>query len=248
VTEQQWLACTDPMPMLEFLRTSGKLTDRKARLFAVACCRQVWTSLPDEAARTAVEVAERFADGLASRRELARAWSGTGWTVDVARTSSWYATRAGWRRVAWNAACNTSDAMADYHARSSRMTAPATSDSANPAVEVLRRYADFSAGRKRARAHQAEMLRDLIGPLPFRPVAVTQSWLTWNGDIVVRLAEAAYQNRRMPAGDLDGAALAVLADASEEAGCGDEAILRHLRGAGPHLRGCWAVDLLTGRA
>jgi hypothetical protein len=39
----------------------------------------------------------------------------------------------------------------------------------------------------------------------------------------------------------------VLADALEEAGCGDEEILGHLRGPGPHVRACWVLDLLLGR-
>jgi hypothetical protein len=46
-------------------------------------------------------------------------------------------------------------------------------------------------------------------------------------------------------GHLDNARLAVLSDALEEAGC-DDAILSHLRSPGPHVRGCWAVDLCLG--
>jgi hypothetical protein len=41
--------------------------------------------------------------------------------------------------------------------------------------------------------------------------------------------------------------LPVLADALEEAGCTDADILSHLRGPGPHVRGCWVVDLLLGK-
>jgi hypothetical protein len=40
----------------------------------------------------------------------------------------------------------------------------------------------------------------------------------------------------------------VLADALEEVGCTDAGLLGHLRGPGPHVRGCWAVDLLLGRS
>jgi len=59
--------------------------------------------------------------------------------------------------------------------------------------------------------------------------------------------EAAYHDRSLPAGTLDRDRLAVLADALEDAGCSHAEMLTHLRGVGPHVRGCWVVDLLLGK-
>jgi hypothetical protein len=56
------------------------------------------------------------------------------------------------------------------------------------------------------------------------------------------LARAAYDERSLPSGTLDLTRLAVLADALEDAGVADEALVGHLRGPGPHVRGCWALD------
>ena len=63
---------------------------------------------------------------------------------------------------------------------------------------------------------------------------------------VVALAEAAYEERLLPSGELDTQRLAILADALEEAGAAG-ALLEHLRSPGPHIRGCFAVDLVLAR-
>ena len=91
------------------------------------------------------------------------------------------------------------------------------------------------------------MFRCVFGN-PFRPVTISPDVLAWNDATVVRLAQTAYEERHLPEGTLDNGRLAVLADALEEAGCTDTAILGHLRGPGPHVRGCWAVDLLLGKS
>src|SRR5947209_14606038 len=67
MTEREWSGCTDLRLMLDQLR--GRVSDRKLRLFAVACCRHIWALLPDERSRHAVDVAEQYADGRASQRE-----------------------------------------------------------------------------------------------------------------------------------------------------------------------------------
>jgi hypothetical protein len=86
------------------------------------------------------------------------------------------------------------------------------------------------------------LLRDLFGN-PWCPVVLDPTWLT--PDVLV-LARGAHDERLMPRGELDPARLAVLADALLDAGCTSAEVLGHLRGPGPHVRGCVAVDWCLG--
>jgi hypothetical protein len=85
--------------------------------------------------------------------------------------------------------------------------------------------------------YQLALIRCLFGN-PFRPTCLSPAWRTPQA---LALARTAYGERQFEE-------LPVLADALEEAGCADEAILSHLRGPGPHVRGCWAVDLVLDRS
>src|SRR5262249_30548289 len=92
----------------------------------------------------------------------------------------------------------------------------------------------------RERQAQAALLRCVLGPLPFRRVAVEPAWLARNDGAARKIAQAVYDERRF-------ADLPVLADALEESSCTDAELLDHLRSPGPHARGCWAVDALLRR-
>ncbi|MGL4550680.1 MAG: hypothetical protein ACRC33_05795, partial [Gemmataceae bacterium] len=83
-----------------------------------------------------------------------------------------------------------------------------------------------------------DTVRELFGDPP-RWRVIDPLWLSVNDGAAGRLARAAYDRRSF---DL----LPVLADALEEAGCADADLLAHLRSPGPHVRGCWALDLLLG--
>jgi hypothetical protein len=84
---------------------------------------------------------------------------------------------------------------------------------------------------------ETELALELVGPNPFRPTAFSPGWRT---DTAVALAKQMYESR-------DFGAMPILADALQDAGCEDAAILGHCRGAGPHVRGCWVVDLVLGK-
>jgi hypothetical protein len=109
-------------------------------------------------------------------------------------------------------------------------------------------YASNARDRRGEVNAQVATLHDLFGPLPFRPLLLDPAWLTWHDGLVVRLAQVAYEEWHLPAGRLDNSRLWVLADALEEAGCLEAGLLSHLRSPGPHVRGCWAVDLVLGKS
>src|SRR5262245_5498754 len=69
VTEIEWLESSDPRRLLKHLH--GKVSTRKRRLFSVACCRRIWKLIEDSRSRSAIEVAERYAERKANGQELA---------------------------------------------------------------------------------------------------------------------------------------------------------------------------------
>jgi hypothetical protein len=220
MTEAEWLAYADPEKMLEFLR--GKASDRKLRLFACGCSRHVWDNLPTDLTREAVETVERVVDGLAERYELDSVW----------RRREYKS--GSWRR----------------NERGEKVTTPL----ANPWQdfwEVARDVAWETARlgvRREGRRFQAALLCCVMGN-PFCPSSpLPSAVLAWNDRTIPRLAQAIYEDRKMPAGTLDPGRLAILADALLDGGCDDEALMQHCRGPGPHVRGCWAVDLILGKA
>jgi hypothetical protein len=228
MTEADWLACTDPRPMLASLE--GKASDRKLRLFAAACCRRIWHLLPDQRSRQAVEVAERYADGRATDEELETASDAAHavWDADMKR-----AARAGkWDRRS----------RLPYYSASAaayNVAIPLGWWGGAPAFVAPDEIARGAHANVDAEGMaQCVLLRDILGPLPFRPLAVEPTWLTSN---VASLAHTAYDERAFDR-------LPILADALEEAGCTDAELLAHCRQPGEHVRGCWVVDLVLAKS
>jgi hypothetical protein len=240
MTEADWLACTEPQRMLAFLR--GKVSDRKLRLFAVACCRQVCDLIMDERSFQAIDAAEHYADGLISDevlgtfRNAARlARKAVRGTTPLAGNSPHFNAALAADAVVESSGENTVQA-ADWVASAISRQAiadPHDGDS-DDACEAIWHFKMFRA---------CPLFRDIFGN-PFRPVAIFPAW---KSQTVVSLAQAAYEQRELPAATLDPTRLAVLADALEDAGCTQAGILNHLRGPGPHVRGCWVSDLLLGK-
>src|SRR5262245_19704469 len=267
--EAEWLKSDDPFRMLDFL--GARMSDRKLRLFSVACCRRI--ERLDEYHRGAVEVAERYADGLASPAERRAAWDSVAhlssythegvlevqrwvcallfalgadneWPVDpfsgqFVHHASGVHTPTDWARSA-----------AYFAARSTvgqgyeRMKTTA-SFWGRLVFRVKQALSDGYVGRLLDHDFRAEcreqppLLRDIAGN-PFRPIALEPNWLRQDDNTVLKMASILYQERRC-------ADLPILADALEDAGCDNADILSHLRGPGPHVRGCWVVDLLLGK-
>ena len=224
MTEAEWLASGDHSVMLAFVHTKGVDGFRKYRLLLVAYCR---TFLPvllvDERTRRVVEAAEAYSDGVVGQAELAQA-----------------------KRVARKA-------VAGQFQLDSAVRGVAHGVPKRQAVDFpyfcLRpwRTGNFNRPTPAQRHRLGQLIRDIFGN-PFRPSPpLPPAVLAWNERTIPRLAQAIYEDRRLPAGTLDPARLAMLADALTDAGCTDEELIQHCRSAGPHVRGCWAIDLILGK-
>ena len=105
MTEDEWQSCTDPQLMLDSLR--DKVSERKLRLFAVACCRLLFFLLKDDRVQQAVLRAEDLPDDDALDSlllELQRSGDHLGALVAV--LPSWSSSRSKFSQVGlFNLAC-----------------------------------------------------------------------------------------------------------------------------------------------
>lgn len=223
--EAEWLRCTDPYPMLAFVK--GKASERKLRLFALASCRRIWHLLTDERLEKAVQVADQFADGLCAEEALNFA------RIEASKCRS---VRFEW----WND-CISAIRWATYPDHYAEHSAESAAFARRAAIIYSRLNTRNKVSEVVESAAQCDLLRDIFGTLPFGLLpSLGPAVFAWNGGRMKRLAESVYEERGFDC-------LPILADALEDAGCTDTAILAHCRSSGPHVRGCWLIDLLSGK-
>jgi hypothetical protein len=246
MTEQEWLACTDLKLMLHFLW--GKVSDRKFRLFVTACCRRIWHLMPDERMRN-VEVAEMCADGLADPTVFPVIKATLRDVIEPIRKESVTTREAGdpvrAARIMQGVDAGEAARLAVYENIS--WAADKAAEAATWGVVRVAPLATASetiqVSGQPERESQVALLLDLFGN-PFRSISIIPAWRTPS---VLAVAQATYDNRKLPSGALDNDHLAILADSMEDAGCDNADILNHLRQAGAHVRGCWPLDLILGK-
>jgi hypothetical protein len=224
--EAEWLACDNPCILVKCVvglppsyRQDPRVTTRKLRLFACSCCRVVWDLLTDPRSRHAVEIAERFVEGMADQQELASASN----EAHAIHTLSTVAGYTGVTDLSW--------AVVELTAEAPSANAVVTS-----VVGFRSRVAPSPPRRPAVESKVTALIRDIFGN-PFRSVTIETGWLTAN---VVAIAQAIYDERAFDQ-------LPILADSLEDAGCGNTDILNHCRQPGEHARGCWLIDLVLGK-
>jgi hypothetical protein len=230
MNEHEWLDCSDPVRMIGFV--ADESDDRLLRLFACACCRQMWGSLTDDRYRKAIQIAEFYSDGKANEEEFNQA-------ADVVRGIVETVTNAYER-----ARAHAEGVVIDEHERAARKLSPRFNEMQvaaavalvmGPARDIARsvpRLQPYRMGWDEATQHQAAIVRDIFGN-PFRPIC-PGPWVT---PAAVTIARDINDRR-------DFAALLLLADLLEEAGCPEQSVLDHCRQPGEHVMGCWVVDLV----
>lgn len=212
MTETGWLEGDDPGAMLEFLR--GRASDRKLRLLSVAC----WRLLDGEHGREALEVAERYADGVGTKAALKRARQGVR-AIRHGLPADGAAADGAWGAY-WLAEVATSE---------------------NAFAKLGDEFQRLSAlGLLKLKVTEPDPLRAMILEIlgnPFRPVSLGPRRLE---DGPVSLARSIYEGRAFDR-------LPELAEALRP-GVETAAVVAHVVDSVTHVRGCWALDLILGRA
>jgi hypothetical protein len=209
-------------PVYQGTYARTKVGKRKLLLYAVGCCRLMWDLLWDDRLRTCVEVAERFADGLATVEERRDA-SVAAMPLSLGHFSG---DTPDCRRATIGMLAYSTVGQIPKHAAYG-MTA------------MRHALGGFSVPDRDGKALLCDMCREIWGNF-INPTVANKDWLRWNNKTLPKMAQAIYDEKAWDR-------LGVLADALEDAGCEDAAILTHCRQPGIHVRGCWVLDLLLGK-
>ncbi len=227
MTEQEWLACTDPDGLLHHLPTG--VDEYRLALYARACARRAWWLVTDPADGGALARLDRLPEPTQPSRAWARVVpSLVAVGLALARTPGLGPGRA----AVYNTKPSFLTAVYDVvvAARVARVAA------------LARPGRTAKTLRNKERRAQREILRDVFGN-PFRRLQFDPAWRSPD---VQALAQAVHDNPSGADGGLDRFRFRVLADALEEAGCTEPELLGHCRGGAAHVAGCWAVDLVLG--
>jgi hypothetical protein len=218
-------------PFFQYADTPDRLTQRKLRLFGVALCRLVSAQFPHPRCHESVGIAERFADGRATSDQRGSA------RFEIEDVLQIYGPRTDGR--SFDLQFNAAYAATDVCKQDAFDAATDVMDHVRRNVPELARrpIADYGLQRHLFLADMFHpFIRDVFGDSSAVP-AFDPRWRTAD---CVGLALGIYDDRAFDR-------LPILADALIEAGCDDEQILAHCRSDGPHVRGCWVVDLVLGK-
>src|SRR5262249_18600072 len=174
----------------------GKVGQRKVRLLLCGCCRAVWRLLADARSRTAVELGEQYADRPSNRSRMRAAYLAARAAAREAEARDPWESKGldeGGRGVL--ASQTVKPEAAPVAARGAALAAVASDLGQGAGINAV------------APGHAVALLRCIFG-IPVRPVAVDRAWLAWQGGVIPRLAQAAYDERELPSGHLDAARLA----------------------------------------
>jgi hypothetical protein len=216
MTVTEWLTSSDAGAMVKFLR--GKVTERKMRLFACAYCRR---RMPQYAeSRNAILVAERYADGLASKEELVDAW-----VAASPREVRFYPGGLTARDTARRATSTSAMLSLVLDAMTEGADGVAWTNAEEGASK--RQLAAWQAERNAEKEQQATLLREIIGN-PFHAIASRADWPS----PVVATANALYRGEQC-AFALHDSLLEI----------GESELAEHFESP-HHPKGCWALDLI----
>jgi hypothetical protein len=241
MTEAEWLRAEATRALIDFLGPDQK---RRLRLFALSCCRRNSRFITDARSIAAVDFADRYAEsgvrGRKGRASIAKAAEAVYTELDAERDRSTEGTVRFAEILVRIGGSLASAALLHADEHTTAKDVPEFLASSAAFEWALRNCGNQPAWKPEAMqpemCQEVAILREIFGN-PFRPVAFSPDWRT---DTALALARQMYDSR-------DFSAMPILADALQDAGCDSDNILDHCRGPGPHVRGCWVVDLVLGK-